>query len=100
MELSPSIHKFVNEFITSGLSAALGHEPFGSELKAELLGPNGVSIILKEDLLIYVTIIANRSTKAIIDMDFSELKELRNSLGKHDVSARLEFTAQKGLHTV
>jgi len=23
-------------------SAALGHEPFGSELKAELLGPNGV----------------------------------------------------------
>ena len=48
----------------------------------------------------YVSAFANRSTKAIIDMDFSELKELRNSLGKHDVSARLEFTAQKGLHTV
>jgi hypothetical protein len=33
-KLSPSIHKFGNEFIHSGLSAALGHE----------LGPNGVSI--------------------------------------------------------
>jgi len=32
-KLSPSIHKFGNEFIHSGLSAALGHE----------LGPNGVS---------------------------------------------------------
>jgi hypothetical protein len=31
--LSPSIHKFDNIFIYSGLSAALGHE----------LGPNGVS---------------------------------------------------------
>jgi hypothetical protein len=27
----------------SGLSAALGHEPFGLELMAERLGPNGVS---------------------------------------------------------
>ena len=59
-----------------------------------------MSIVLKEDLPIYIIIIANRSTKAIIDMDFSELKELLNALGKHDVSARLEFTAQKGLHTV
>ena len=49
--LSPSIHKSDDELIYSGLSAALGHEPFGSEtstssvepLKAELLGPNGVS---------------------------------------------------------
>jgi hypothetical protein len=32
-KLSPSIHKFGDEFIHSGLSAALGHE----------LGPNGVS---------------------------------------------------------
>ena len=32
--LSPTILKFANEFIPSGLSAALGHEP---------LGPNGVS---------------------------------------------------------
>ncbi len=31
---SPSIHKYDNVFIYSGLSAALGHE----------LGPNGVSI--------------------------------------------------------
>ena len=50
--LSPSIHKFDDVFIYSirlelwpraGLSAAFGHEPFGSELKAELLKPNGVS---------------------------------------------------------
>ena len=71
--LSPSIHKFGNEFIPSGLSAALGHEPFGLEsfdpelttegLMAERLGPNGVSIVLTEDLRIYVTVIANRSTK-------------------------------------
>jgi hypothetical protein len=27
-----------------GLRAALGHEPFGSELRVEPLGPNGVSI--------------------------------------------------------
>ncbi len=27
----------------AALSPALGHEPFGSELKAELLGPNGVN---------------------------------------------------------
>ncbi len=33
--LSPSIHKFDNELIYSGLSAALGHEPFGPELTAE-----------------------------------------------------------------
>ena len=33
LNLSPSIHKFGNVFIYSGLSAALGHE----------LGPNGVS---------------------------------------------------------
>jgi hypothetical protein len=32
--LSPSIHKYNNLFIDSGLSAALGHEP----------GPNGVSV--------------------------------------------------------
>jgi hypothetical protein len=50
--LSPSIHKFGNEFIPSGLSAALGHE----------LGPNGVSMVLTEYLPVYVTIIANRST--------------------------------------
>ena len=37
--LSPSIHKFSDEFIHSGLSAALGHE-----LEAEWLGPNGASI--------------------------------------------------------
>ena len=51
--LSPSIHKFDDEFIYSGLSAALGHEQFGIEsfdlelmaerLTAERLGPNGVS---------------------------------------------------------
>ena len=41
--LSPSIHKFDDVFIYSGLSAALGHEPFGLELMAERLGPNGVS---------------------------------------------------------
>ena len=33
--LSPSIHKFNDEFIHSGLSAALGHEPLGHELEAE-----------------------------------------------------------------
>ena len=31
LNLSPSIHKFDNIFIYSGLSAALGHEPFGRE---------------------------------------------------------------------
>jgi hypothetical protein len=46
MVLSPSIHKFGPEFIYSGLSAALGHEPLGHErLGAEWLGPNGVSKI-------------------------------------------------------
>ena len=54
--LSPSIHKYGNVFIHSGLSAALGHEQFGLEpfglelmaerLTAERLGPNGVSICL------------------------------------------------------
>jgi hypothetical protein len=62
--LSPSIHKFGNEFIPSGLSAALGHE-----LEAEWLGPNGVSIVLMEDLRIYVTVIANRSTKYVRDKE-------------------------------
>ena len=42
-QLSPSIHKLDNEPIYSGLCAALGHEPFGLELMAERLGPNGVS---------------------------------------------------------
>jgi len=32
---SPSIHKFDDEHIHSGLSAALGHEPLGHELEAE-----------------------------------------------------------------
>ena len=41
--LSPSGHKFGDEFISSGLTAALGHEPFGLELMAERLGPNGGS---------------------------------------------------------
>ena len=51
--LSPSIHKFDDELIHSGFSAALGHEPFGlvsfdlelmaERLMAERLGPNGVS---------------------------------------------------------
>ena len=41
--LSPSSHKLSDEFISSGLSAALGHEPFGLELMAERLGPNGGS---------------------------------------------------------
>ena len=41
-ELNPSIHKFDDVFIYSGLSAALGHEPFDFELMAERLGPNGV----------------------------------------------------------
>jgi hypothetical protein len=34
---SPAIHKFYDEFIPSGLSAAFDHEPFGSELRVELL---------------------------------------------------------------
>ena len=46
-ELSPSIHKFDDILIYSGLSAALGHEPFGLELMAERLGPNGVSNVSK-----------------------------------------------------
>ena len=37
------VHEFDNKFIHSGLSAALGHEPFGIELMAERLGPNVVS---------------------------------------------------------
>ena len=51
--LSPSIHKVDSEVIPLGLSAALGHEPFGLEsfdpelttegFMAEKLGPNGVS---------------------------------------------------------
>jgi hypothetical protein len=40
---SPSIQKFDHEFTYSGFSAALGHEPFGGELKVERLGPNGAS---------------------------------------------------------
>ena len=43
--LSPSIHKFGDELIHSGLSAALGHEPLGHELEAEWLGPSRVSNI-------------------------------------------------------
>jgi hypothetical protein len=31
LSLSPSIHKFDDVFIYSGLNAALGHEPFGRE---------------------------------------------------------------------
>ena len=46
-ELSPSIYKSDDELIYSGLSAALGHEPFGLELMAERLGPNGVSNVYK-----------------------------------------------------
>ena len=45
--LSPSIHKYGNVFIHSGLSAALGHEQFGLELTAERLGPNGVTNIFE-----------------------------------------------------
>ncbi len=41
----------------SALSPALGHEPFGSELKAELLGPNGGNQ--------YVTVFINRGAKEI-----------------------------------
>jgi hypothetical protein len=40
---SQSIRKFDHEFTYSGLSAALGHEPFGGELKVERLRPNGAS---------------------------------------------------------
>jgi hypothetical protein len=40
---NPSIRKFDHEFTYSGLNAALGHEPFGGELKVERLGPNGAS---------------------------------------------------------
>jgi hypothetical protein len=41
--INPSIHKQGNVFIYSGISAALGHEPFGLELMAERLERNGVS---------------------------------------------------------
>jgi len=39
----------------SALSPALGHEPFGSEIKAELLEPNGLNKYLIEFM--------NRGTK-------------------------------------
>jgi hypothetical protein len=39
--LSPTIHKFANEFIPSGLSAALGHELEAEWLKSSRSGPNG-----------------------------------------------------------
>jgi len=42
VSLSPSIHKFDDVFIYSGLSAAFGHEP-GESLQVERLKPNGVS---------------------------------------------------------
>jgi len=53
--LSPSIHKYGNVFISSGLSAALGRE----------LGPNGAQgrrHLFKYFSFRYVTIFANRST--------------------------------------
>ena len=73
--LSPSIHKFGNEFIPSGLSAALGHE-----LEAEWLGPNGVSIVLTENLVTYITIIANRSTKLSTFLNDTNFLENRTAI--------------------
>ena len=42
--LSPSIHKFDDVFIYSGLSAALGHESFDLELMAERLTAEGLRV--------------------------------------------------------
>jgi len=74
LPLSPSSHKFGDEFISSGLSAALGHEPFGLEsfdpelttegLMAERLGPNGgshLSNLNLADTISYLRIEALRS---------------------------------------
>ena len=63
--LSPSIHKYGNVFISSGLRAALGHEQIGLELTAERLAPNGAQgrrHLFKYFSFRYVTIFANRST--------------------------------------
>jgi hypothetical protein len=69
VSLGPSIHKFDDELIHSGLSAALGHEQIGLEsfglelmterLTAERLGPNGVnnmSEISRQNRSVYLRI--------------------------------------------
>jgi hypothetical protein len=63
--LSPSIHKFDNEFIHSGLSAALGHETC-RRAHVESLGPNGVSnfdVISNQNTLLYLRIEALRQER-------------------------------------